>query len=721
MAVVIIEEKINLLRANYLLDNLSFEDFLKGFSGSGKDAQVEYEKMKNYLSSKICTDNPLVEYNYSNGKNFGRLFGKNSIQTIKKNIRGFLCDGITTDIDMRNAHPSILYKICEKHNILTPNLKLYIEDRMKCLEEIMEKDQLNYEAAKMKTLMPINSNKNIYSRSQFFKSYEKEIKFIQKELIKIEEYDEIKEFAKKEGNFEGSFVNHLLCMYENIILTCMRDFCNINEIKIHSLMFDGMMVYGDINECTLRFMEEHIRDNTEFDNIKLCIKEHEYDISMPEDYNPKKKESYKTLKERFEKNNCKVGCKFINIIDNFVDIYGIQDFKVLHEELKYYENGKEYKFIKKWFEDEDKRRYDRFDCIPKDSLCPENVFNLWGKFPVQLIPQVDNDKCKRALEMFLEHTLVVMCNGDEIHHQFFLNWMAQMFQYPENKSIMPVFVGKEGAGKGVWIKFMQTIMGGGHRCWECTDPQEEIFGKFNDNMKDAFLVILNEADKSGTFNHNNKFKSLITDPNITIRPKGKTNFNMKSCHRFISFSNNVDPTTKNKRRDLTFKMSNNRVDDVEYFNELHSYSVDIECCKYIYDYLMGLNIKPTIVNSDIPVVEYDEILKEEQKDHFLEFIEYFATINRNEKNEKFYTNARLYGEYSEWCKENYIEYKKSRQSFTTTLSFKSYNNVRRAVKWHDNSQQRGQWFNFTGLIEELNIEIPDNPYMINYDSDSEIG
>ena len=156
---------------------------------------------------------------------------------------------------MRNAHPSILYKICEKHNILTPNLKLYIEDRMKCLEEIMEKDQLNYEAAKMKTLMPINSNKNIYSRSQLFKSYEIEIKFIQKELIKIEEYDEIKEFAKKEGNFEGSFINHLLCMYENIILTSMRDFCNINEIKIHSLMFDGMMVYGDINECTLRFME----------------------------------------------------------------------------------------------------------------------------------------------------------------------------------------------------------------------------------------------------------------------------------------------------------------------------------------------------------------------------------------------------------------------------------------------------------------------------------
>ena len=720
MAVVVIEERINLLRANYLLDNFSFEEFYNNFNGTAKDAHVEYDKMKNYLSSKICTDYPLVKYKYSKGKNFGRLFGENSIQTVKKDIRGFLCDGITTDIDMRNAHPSILYKICEIHNILTPNLKLYIDNRMKCLEEVMEKDQLSYEEAKKKTLLLINSNKYIYSRSQFFKSFEKEIKFIQKEIIKIEDYDEIKEFAKKEGNFEGSFINLLLCKYENIILGSMRNFCDINEIKIHSLMFDGLMIYGNINECTLRLMEEHITNNTEFDNIELCIKEHEYHISIPEDYTPIKKETYEKLKERFEKDNCKVGCKFINITDNFVDIYGIQDFKVLHEELKYFENGKEYKFIRKWFEDENKRRYDRFDCIPKDSLCPENVFNLWAKFPVQLMPEVDNDKCKRALEMFLDHTKVVMCNDNEIHYQFFLTWMAQMFQYPENKSIMPVFVGEEGAGKGVWIKFMQTIMGGGHRGWECTDPQEEIFGKFNDNMKDAYLVILNEADKSGTFNHNNKFKSLITDPNITIRPKGKTNFNMKSCHRFISFSNNVDPNLKNKRRDLTFKMSNNRVDDVEYFNELHSYSVDIECCKYIYDYLMGLNIKATIVNSDIPVVEYDEMLREQHKDHFLEFMEHFTTINRNVKDEKFYTNSRLYGIYLEWCKENYVK-ERPPQNFLTTLASKNYNNVRRDQKWHDKKNQRGSWFNFTGLIQELNIKIPDDVQIINYDSDTEIG
>jgi hypothetical protein len=718
MAAIVLEEKVNLLRANYLLDHYQFEDYFRTFNGTIQDAKKEFDKLNKWLSCKACSQNQHVKYNFVKGRTSGRLFGDSGIQTIKSDIRGFLCDGITTDIDMKNAHPCILFKICEKHNILTPCLKLYIDDRTSCLNEIMEKDQICYNQAKKKILISTNSNKHIKSKSDFFKKYDTEMKSIQKKLIEIDDYNEIKEFAKKDLNFEGSFMNHILCINENDILSCMRNYCDINQIKVHSLIFDGMMVYGDINEYTLRLIEEHIKNNTDFDNIQLCIKEHKYEHSMPEDYTPKKKQSYEMVKELFEKNNCKVGCKFVNIIDNIVDIYGVNDFATLHSELKYFGNGKQHRFTTEWFDDENKRKYDRFDCIPKDSLCPKNVFNMWVKFPVQLMPSIENDKCKRALEMFLDHVKVVMCDNNEINYKFICDWISQIFQYPENKSIHLIFIGDEGCGKGVWIKFMQTIMGGSHRCWECTDPQNEIFGSFNDFMKDAFLVILNEADKSGGYNHNNKMKALITDPTINIRPKGKTNFTMKSNHRFISFSNNPDPNVKNKRRDFTQKMSSEKVNDVEYFNELHSYSTDIECCKYIYDYFMKQPVKPTIVAKDIPECEYDEMLKEEQKDSFLEFIEYFTYINRDLKDDKFYPSCLLYSYYCDWCKENYIEYKKTKDRFLMTLGYKIVN-VRRDSKWYNNKQQRGWWFDFPELIKELKLVIPDKSEIINdsYDSD----
>jgi len=299
---------------------------------------------------------------------------------------------------------------------------------------------------------------------------------------------------------------------------------------------------------------------------------------------------------------------------------------------------------------------------------------------------------------------VVMCDNNETHYKFICDWVSQMFQYPENKSIHLIFIGDEGCGKGVWIKFMQTIMGGSHRCWECTDPQNEIFHTFNDLMKDAFLVILNEADKSGGFNHNNKMKSLITDPTINIRPKGKTNFTMKSNHRFASFSNNPDPNVKNKRRDFTQKMSSERVNDVEYFNELHSYSTDIECCKYIYDYFMKRPVKPTIVAKDIPECEYDEMLKDEQKDPLIQFIEEFTYLNADKTEIRTFTSNTLYDLFLDFCKRNYIQYNGSKGSFTTKLYYKKLNGINKYKKKIDKAAKNVYEIDFQVLKQTLNLK-----------------
>lgn len=716
-ASVVLEEKIDNLRASYLLDTLTFEQFYSAWEGNKTDAKKEYEKIMKYLNHKISTSNNYVKYNYVKKRKNGRLIGDFTIQSCNKNIRGFVCDGLTTDIDMDNAHPTILLTLCNKHEIHAPNLTLYINDRKKCLNDIQEKDNINYKSAKKKVLISTNLDKKITTKSEFLKDYDKEMKQIHKKFLDIEEYNYVKEYAKTD-NFEGSFINHVLCIYENEILTTMRTFCDINKIDIHSLMFDGLMVYGNINEYTLKEMQKYINKNTIFETMKLSIKPHETDYVLPDNYIPKKRITYQDVKKEFEKTNCKVGAEFVCEKHNDFNVYTRTAFNVLHEELTYTtDDGKEMEFMSSWFKDPEKRKYDKYDTIPKDDLCPEYVYNMWEKLPVQLMPSIEpNNKVEKALSWFQNH-IKVLTDYNDIHYDFVIMWLAQMFQYPENKSMQLVFIGDEGTGKGTFVKFLTTIMGGSHRCFSTNDPQNDIFGQFNDCMKKAFLVVMNEADKSGTYNNNNKFKDLITEPYINIHPKGEKKFSMRSVHRYMAFSNGEDPSLKNKRRDFTMKTSNDKVNNIEYFTEGNLYANDLECCKYIYDWLMKQPTKPVITEKDIPYGEYDEMLKETHKDSLIQFLEELTYLYIDKTEPKTFSSNNLYDKYIDFCKRNYITFHINKVSFTTKLFYKKLNGIDKTVKKIDKIATRVYIIDFQLLKKSLNLK--DIEDVIIEDTDSE--
>jgi hypothetical protein len=716
MSIIALQEKINVPKAQYLLETYTFDNFMTIYDGKKGDAKKEYDKIIKYLNNKVKKPDEWSTYSYHKSRVNGRLFGQNSIQGLKKELRGFLTEKITTDIDMVNCHPVILLELCLKHDFECPNLKQYINYREDELKNIMSLDNISRENAKRKILISTNSNKKVHSSSGFFKNYDKEMKKLHAQFLDKDTYAYIKDYAKQDDNFEGSFINHLLCINEENILEKMRDYCNKNDIKIHSLFFDGLMVYGDINKSTLESMEKYIKENTEFSMIKLSIKEPTHSFELPEDFVPKKRDFYNEIKKEFELFNCKVGAEFICDKHNDFFVYNKHKFETLHEEMTYInEEGKVTSFISTWFKDAFKRKYDKYDSFPKDELCPSYVYNMWEKFPVQNMPAVSNAKTKAGLEWFLNH-INVMVDYNEIHANFVKTWIAQMFQYPENKSIHLIFIGLEGAGKGTFIKFFETLMGGGHRCWECTDPQEDIFGKFNDLMKKAFLVILNEADKSGTHHANNKMKALITDPTINIRPKGEKSFTMRSCHRWMSFSNNPDPNTKLKRRDLTFRMSDSKINNVAYFTEGNGYAKCLEVAKAIYDYFMTYETKPNIVESDIPKGEYDEMLKQAQKDPIMEFIEEVVYTGTGVVD---YHSNTLYENYLEYCKRNYITFTKDKMSFTTRLGMRKFNGLTKKEK-KINGKKFNMWtFDFKLLKPQFNTELIDD--VSDLESDDEYG
>tara|TARA_R110000803_G_scaffold11402_6_gene34102 strand:- start:2756 stop:4837 length:2082 start_codon:yes stop_codon:yes gene_type:complete len=661
----VLREKINTLRVQYLIDTYTFESLYLDWTGTKIDAKREYDKIIKYLYSKLNPLNDNIKYSYTKNRNDGRMYGERSIQTCPREIRGFLCEGICNDLDIKNCHPICLLNVCNKHNIECPNLKEYCEKREDCLNRIAEVDNITLVNAKKKILVATNWCYRLNSNSDFLKNYDKEVKIIQKKLQDVTEYDYLKEFAKKEENFNGSFLNHILCVEENKLLQLIINFCEESQIEIHALMFDGIMIYEDITEGFLRQAEDYITNNSDYKQVCLTNKKHDYSFDMPDDYIPIVYINYDDIKVTFDKTHCKVGALFVSEQDDIVDIYKKTDFITVNEELVYTDKKNKVKsFLDGWFLDTDKRKYSRFDVYPKEGLCPKSSYNLWVQFPVEAIKLLEDEEYTDALEYFKNHILV-LCNYEEVSYDFVIMWLAQMLQYPEHKSIELIFISKEGTGKGLLLTFLRTMLGK-LKILETCDPQNDIFGTFNGLMKDSFLVVMNEANKSNFYNANDKKKGIITDPTININIKGIPNFTTNSYHRFITFSNNPAPLKPNKRRDMIIRCSDDKIGNEDYFNEGFKYANDIKCSKYIYDWLMTQKTSPKINDNDIPKTDYHDEMELQHADPIEEFInDYLQGI----KTKTTIAASDLFALFKDYCNENYIKNEQGIVAFGMKIMF----------------------------------------------------
>lgn len=736
-----LRECVNIKVASWIANELSFKEFFaKSNCKSQKEAKEEYSKTISYCAEMLKNDGEMMaKYAHTNNRIDGRRFGKKNIQGVMRYVRGMLLEGITTDIDMVNCHPFILLNLCLEHNIECAYLKQYINEREECLAQIMEYDQLNREDAKKKVLVSTNMEKKINTKSAFLKNYDKEMKKVQADLQEVEQYKYIAQYAKKDNNFNGSFVNHLLCVKEDQLLKAMEEFCNMEaDLEVHSLAFDGLQVYGDHyeEEELLKDMEQFIVRKGLYP-VKLTYKEHSIGWEIPEDYVPHQTQ-YGVMKEEFEKHNCKVGCQFVNEHDGEITIYSLKDFSILHMEKKVVKNGKKVNFIDEWFEDTGKRMYDRFGCHPKN--CPNNEYNMWIPFKALTHTYTEDrtlenlsfkrtfesveEKCEAGFMWFCNHLMNIICDGNEPAYKFFLLWLSQMIQYPENKSIEIIVCSKPGAGKDLLLSFIKQMIGKEPKTWECADPQKEVFGDFNDQMKDAFLVVMPESDKSCFYNCTSKKKQIITNPTININIKNVKKFTMPSYHRFLEFSNhfNLQPL---ERRNMVYRANDMmRIDDERdslevkdkkqsYYDEGFAYAQDPDVGKYIFEMMSKMPTKQHITRRDIPKTEFHLELEEANKAWWLLWLEDLIAKNiSNGVTTRSYQNDTLSALFSKFCSENRYQENMGTQSLLQCV----INHMKvgqepvgitkaRVRESGEQLYKRGWTLDFLAMQKHLNLEV----------------
>jgi hypothetical protein len=193
---------------------------------------------------------------------------------------------------------------------------------------------------------------------------------------------------------------------------------------------------------------------------------------------------------------------------------------------------------------------------------PEGYLNTWDGFAVD---PVQNDV---LITPILTHIHEVLCGGDDALNAYVLNWLATCFQKPgEPIGTVLVVRGKEGCGKGILGHFVRKLHG--RHGLHVSNPRH-VVGNFNKHLAEKCFVFLDEAFFAGDAAHESTLKALITEPVITIEPKGIDSYQQPNFLKLYLSTNSewAVPASADARRPCVVDASSQRIGDREYFRDL---------------------------------------------------------------------------------------------------------------------------------------------------------
>ena len=240
-------EYINIENALKILQN--WDDILSKIPEGRKmfiqDKQKEFDPLISL--KKICKNkSPINNVSYLPSKNLkymGRLFAQSaSLQNLPREFRGAIANGFYYDLDMKNAHPSILLQYCKKNDIKCDNLEYYVDNREEVIEKVMNEYHLDKGDVKQLFLSVMNGGKRDGITDPFFMKFKTECERIHTFIASLNP-KLLKDVCKrKEFNVNGSLTNIILCTLENEILLNAVQYLMKKGYKVDVLVFDGCMV-----------------------------------------------------------------------------------------------------------------------------------------------------------------------------------------------------------------------------------------------------------------------------------------------------------------------------------------------------------------------------------------------------------------------------------------------------------------------------------------------
>jgi hypothetical protein len=198
------------------------------------------------------------------------------------------------------------------------------------------------------------------------------------------------------------------------------------------------------------------------------------------------------------------------------------DFKNLHNKYRHeYEHDGETKTVglgSHWLNSPNRRQYDGGQqFLPMQDGDVGNKLNLWRGFGVQ--PIKPNGKSGAVgCKLYLKFVYDVTCSGNAEHYDYLIKREATIVQERRRTEVaLALRTEEEGVGKNFFDGAQGHLLG--DHAMTITNP-DHIIGKFNPHLETLLRLTANEALFVGNHQHRNALFSLITEPKLTIEPKG---------------------------------------------------------------------------------------------------------------------------------------------------------------------------------------------------------
>ena len=214
-----------------------------------------------------------------------------------------------------------------------------------------------------------------------------------------------------------------------------------------------------------------------------------------------------------------------------------------------------------WRYSREKRKHYGVIFDPSATPWEDNDFiNLWKG--IRLEPK------KGDWSLFRNHIETIISIE---HHEWIIQWMARIVQDPGGKRPGTVLVlrGDQGTGKGVFANTFGALLGK-MEYYFSVNKIGDLTGRFNEDLKTALLLFIDEATWGGDKETAGVLKSLVTEPTRRVEPKGINAFHIDNFLNLIIASNNdwVVPGGANERRFLCLDIPNDRLQDHDYFEAI---------------------------------------------------------------------------------------------------------------------------------------------------------
>lgn len=193
----------------------------------------------------------------------------------------------------------------------------------------------------------------------------------------------------------------------------------------------------------------------------------------------------------------------------------------------------------------------------------DNRYNIFKGFKYIAKDLID-------ISMFKSFVKDIICSGDEKMFNIVWSFLAQMLQDPTRKmGTALVLLSKKGTGKSTFVKAIGKLLDG---YFMQTADHKRLVGEFNKHLAQTLLFYANELTFTDNKKVVSKLKNIITETEFTYEAKRVDTVTGQNYTRIIIDSNDdyVVVQTEDERRFIYPVVSDDRIGDTEYFNEVHA-------------------------------------------------------------------------------------------------------------------------------------------------------